>query len=224
MAKFEMEYDEGLALYDDAIDDAETEIISRGLPTSSKPLAADGMFAQFPLMPADLSITTFPELQRLIGQFTAWFGYAISQLKLAEGYRNAAEKQRAFSWSSIRRLKSGTVSDKDDAVRTDRRYMTIDAKYEHCDAKVRVYGAIMEGLKRDIETISRAASVLEARTGVEGRGVAVSRKGRTEMAQKSFRSGRRHVGEPPEGSASRERVAPRNSEAGLDVFRKRRRP
>ena len=171
MAKFEMEYDDGLALYDDAIDQAEEEIINRGLPISSKPLAANGDFANFPCMPPDLSSTTFPELQRLIGQFTAWFGYAIGQLKLSEGYRNAAEKQRAFAWSSIRRLKSGTVSDKDDAVRTDRRYMTIDAKYEHCDAKVRVYGAIVEGLKRDIETISRAASVLEARTGVEGRSV-----------------------------------------------------
>jgi len=217
MASFEMEYDSGLALYDDAIDSAEAEIIGRGLPISSKPLAADGMFAQFPCMPPDLSNTSFPELQRLIGQFTAWFGYAIGQLKMAEGYRNAAEKQRAFAWSSIRRLKSGTVSDKDDAVRTDRRYMTIDAKYEHCDAKVRVYGAIVEGLKRDIETISRAASVLEARTGVEGRGVAVSRKGRIEAARETFRSSRRYVEEPPSD------YAPNNRRAGLDVFRKRRR-
>ena len=209
--KFEVEYDEGLALYDDAIDAAEREIIGRGLPISNKPLAADGEFANFPQMPADLSNTNFSELQRLIGQFTAWFGYAIGQLKLAEGHRNAAEKQRAFAWSSIRRLKSGTVSDKDDAVRTDRRYMNLDAKYEHCDAKVRVYGAIVEGLKRDIETISRAASVLEARTGVEGRGVAVSRKGRSETAQNRFRTGRR---EPPPTDM------PRSS--GLDVFRKRR--
>lgn len=216
MPTFEMEYGEGIALYDNAIDAAEAEIIRRGLPLSSKPLAADGEFANFPCMPADLSMVTFPELQKLIGQFTAWFGYAIGQLKLTEGYRNAAEKQRAFAWSSIRKMKTGTVSDKDDSVRTDRRYMTVDAKYEHCDAKVRVYGAIVEGLKRDIETISRAASVLEARTGVEGRGVAVGRKGRTDSAHGAFRTGRRR----PEIEEPQAEAPPQRS-GGLDVFRKR---
>lgn len=215
MPTFEMEYSEGIALYDNAIDEAEAEIIRRGLPTSSKPLATDGEFAAFPCIPADLSIVTFPELQKLIGQFTAWFSYAIGQLKLSEGYRNAAEKQRAFAWSSIRKMKAGTVSDKDDSVRTDRRYMTVDAKYEHCDAKVRVYGAIVEGLKRDIETISRAISVLESRTSVEGRGVAVSRKGRTESARGAFRTGRRRPEEDDQP------VRPPRSSGGLDVFRKR---
>lgn len=214
MPSFEVEYDEGLALYDNAIDTAEAEIISRGLPISTKPLDVNGDFARFPCMPADLGDTTFLEMQKLIGQFTSWFAYAIGQLKLAEGYRNAAEKQRSFAWSSIRKLKTGTVSDKDDSVRTDRRYMTIDAKYEHCDAKVRVYGAIVEGLKRDIETISRAASVLEARTGVEGRGIAVGRKGRVQAATSAFRSGRRYPEDAPE-----ERVR----WGGLEAFKRRRR-
>lgn len=213
MPSFETNYDDGLALYDDAIDQAEAEVISRGLPVSTKPIGRDGEFQQFPTMPPDLSVVKFPELQRKIGEFTAWFSYAIGQLKLAEGYRNAAEKKRSFAWSRIRKLKSGTVSDKDDAVRTDDRYVRVDAHYEHCDAKVRLYGAIVEGLKRDIETISRAASVLEARTGVEGRGVAVSRRGRTESAGETFRSSRRHHDEPP----------PKRSGGGLDVFKKRRR-
>ncbi len=218
MPTFEMEYGEGIALYDNAIDEAEAEIIRRGLPVSSKPLAKGGDFAAFPCMPPDLSDVTFPQLQRYIGQFTAWFGYAIGQLKLTEGYRNAAEKQRAFAWSSIRKLKSGTVADKDDAVRTDRRYMTVDAKYEHCDAKVRVYGAIVEGLKRDIETVSRAVSVLEARTNVEGRGVALGRKGRTNAAHGAFRSGRRH---PDEATEEAPPEAPPQRGGGLDMFGKR---
>ena len=153
----EVDYDDGLALYDDAIEAAEEEVIRRGLPISNRPLGEDEEFAQFPQMPADLSQIQFATLQKLMGQFTAWFGYAIGQLKIAEGQRNAAEKQRSFAWSSIRRLKSGTVSDKDDAVRTDRRYVAVDSKYEHCDAKVRIYNGIVDGLKRDIETVSRAA-------------------------------------------------------------------
>jgi hypothetical protein len=211
MPSFEMEYEEGLAIYDKAIDDAEADIIKRGLPISTRPRGINDDFARFPYMPADLSEPEFQELQMLLGQFTAWFGYAIGQLKLAEGQRNAAEKQRSFAWSSIRKLKSGTVSDKDDSVRTDRRYITIDAKYEHCDAKVRIYGAIVDGLKRDIETISRAASVLEARTDIEGRSIAVGRKGRARHAQESFRRGRRYVDEQHERAFR-----------GLDTFRKRK--
>jgi len=219
MRSFEMDYDEGIALYDQAIDDAEAEVLTRGLPISSKPQRDDGEFASFPRMPADLSQTTFPQLQKLIGQFTAWFGYAIGQLKLSEGARNTADKQRSFAWSSLRKLRSGTVSDKDDAVRTDSRYMKVDAHYEHCDAKTRIYGAIVDGLKRDIDTVSRAASVLEARTGVEGKGVAISRRGRSEQARSTFRSGRRGHSAAPEEDPPE---APPPRYRGLDTFRKKR--
>jgi hypothetical protein len=212
VASFETDYDEGLALYDEAIDQAEADVLHRGLPISTKPVGRDGEFSEFPRMPPDLSAVKFAELQKKIGEFTEWFTYAIGQLKLAEGQRNAAEKKRSFAWARIRKLKSGTVSDKDDAVRTDRRYVRVDAHYEHLDAKVRIYNAIVEGLKRDIETVSRAISVLEARAGVEGRSVAVGRRGRTAPAEESFRSGRRHYGDPPA-----------EKKGGLDVFKKRRR-
>lgn len=216
MSTFDTKYDEGLALYDEAIDKAVAEIINRGLPVSTRPIGRDGNFADFPQMPYDLSTTSFSELQSLMGRFTAWFGYAIGQLKILEGARNGAEKKRSFAWANIRSLKSGTVSDKDDAVRTDRRYAAVDAQYEHFDSMVRICGAIVEGLKRDIETVSRAAAVLEARTGVEGRGVAVGRRGRTESASNAFRSSRRTHNEPPP-----ERT--RSGGSGLDVFKKRRR-
>lgn len=202
---FEMDYDEGIAIYDEAIDKAEAEIISRGLPLSARPLNKDREFANFPEIPVDLSEVGLEVMQKLIGQFTAWFSYAISQLKSAEGQRNAAEKQRSFAWSSIRKLKAGTVADKDDAVRTDRRYIKIDAHYEHCDAKVRLYNGIVEGLKRDIETISRAVSVLEARKDVEGRSAVVGKRG--QAAGESFRAARRN----------------RPQVSGLDVFKKGRR-
>lgn len=212
MATFEMEYDRGLALYDEAIEKAEEEIIGRGLSISTRPMNERNDFDNFPTMPHDLSALSPNGIQLYLGRFTAWYTYAIGQLKSAEGQRNAAEKQRTFAWSSIRKLKSGTVSDKDDAVRTDSRYMKVDAHYEHCDAKVRVYGAIVEGLKRDIETISRAATVEEFKSSTDSR----TRRIESGRARSSFRSGRRQPDHEEQAPP------PRKRNRGLDMFKKNR--
>ena len=198
MPNFDMRFEDGIKTYDGALDEAENAVLDMGLPLSTRPSDGD-RFTEFPEIPPDLSKSTFPELQKLIGQFTAWYAYAIGQQKLSEGQRNAAEKKRAYAWSRIRKSKTGTVADKDDDTRVDRRYIDVDSHYEHCDAKYRILLGIVDGLKRDIETISRTASVLEARQGAEGRGVAVGRKGRDGSSGRGrsndvltqFRKGRR---------------------------------
>jgi hypothetical protein len=193
MPSFEVRYDDALSMLDESLDKAEADVINMGLNVATRP-SHRGEFSDFPKMPEDLSRPGFQELQRLIGQFTEWYGYAIGQLKLAEGARNTAEEKKTTAWAIIRKLKTGTVSDKDDAVRTDARYVRVVANYNYCDTKYRLLVGIVEGLKRDIETISRAATVLESRVGAEGRGVAVSRKGRAEQTAQTFRSGRREGG------------------------------
>lgn len=214
MPSFEVQYDDGLEKYDRAADQAEADLINMGLVLDTRPVGRDGEFSDFPRMPVDLSTTSFSELQRLIGVFTRWYGYAVGQLKRAEGLRNAADKKRTFAWSRIRKLKTGTVQDKDDAVRTDGRFVDVDASYERADALARMLNGIAEGLKRDIDTISRAATVLESRVGTEGRGVTIGRKGRSDSAREAFRSGRRGHGEEADGGSNGRRSA-------LDVFRKR---
>ena len=191
MASFEVRYDDALQMLDESLDQAEADVISMGLNVATRPTYRSGEFADVPRMPEDLSRATFSELQRLIGQFTEWFGYAVGQLKRSEGARNTAEEKKTTAWSILRKLKSGTVSDKDDNVRTDTRYVRVVAHYNYCDTKYRLLVGIVEGLKRDIDTISRSATVLENRVGAEGRGVAVSRKGRAEEAGRTFRSSRR---------------------------------
>lgn len=190
MAAFEVHYDDALQMLDESLDQAEADVISMGLNIATRPTTRDKEFADNPRMP-DLSKVTFLELQRLIGQFTEWFGYAVGQLKRAEGARNTAEEKKTTAWSILRKMKSGTVSDKDDSVRTDARYVRVVAHYNYCDTKYRLLVGIVEGLKRDIDTISRTATVLENRVGAEGRGVAVGRKGRSEEAGRAFRSSRR---------------------------------
>lgn len=194
MASFEVRYDDALSMLDESLDEAEADVINMGLNVATRPTDRRGEFTDVPRMPEDLSQVTFQELQRLIGQFTEWFGYAVGQLKRAEGSRNTAEEKKTTAWAIIRKLKTGTVSDKDDAVRTDARYVRVVAHYNYCDTKYRLLVGIVEGLKRDIDTISRAATVLENRMGAEGRGVAVSRKGRAEQAGETFRSSRRTGG------------------------------
>jgi hypothetical protein len=188
MASFETTYDEGMEAYREAPDKAEAEIIKMGLSVSTRPIDRRGEFEDLPRLPFDLSQATFPQLQQLIGKFTEWYGYAIGQQKQAEGLRNSAEKQRTFAWARIRKTKTGTVSDKDDATRLDRRYVDADAYFEFRDAQYRMLVGIVEGLKRDIETISRAASVLESRMGAEGKGVGLGRKGRPDSTPQENRS------------------------------------
>jgi hypothetical protein len=178
MPNYEVTLEEGLGAYGAAPEEAEDAIIRAGLSVATRPVDPRGEFEEFPSLPYDLSAASFPELQRLIGKFTEWYDYAIGQQKLAEGMRNAAEKQRTVAWARIRRTKSGTVSDKDDATRLDKRYIEVDARFEFRDSQYRLLVGIVEGLKRDIETISRAASVLESRTGAEGKGVGLDRKSR----------------------------------------------
>lgn len=206
MASFEIRYDEALDMLDESLDKAEADVITMGLNIATRPTDRRGEFADVPRMPEDLSGVNFSQLQKLIGQFTEWYGYAIGQLKRAEGARNTAEEKKTTAWSILRKLKTGTVSDKDDSVRTDSRYVRVVAHYNYCDTKYRLLVGIVEGLKRDIETISRAATVLENRVGAEGRGVAIGRKGRAEQASEAFRSDKR-------GASGRV----------LDTFRKGRR-
>lgn len=198
MGRWDVKHEDGLEYYNRAVDEAEQEVLDMGLYMSSRPTNNQGEFADRPQMPMDLSECKWGFLQRLIGQFTAWYDYAIGQYKLAIARRNAAEKKRAYSWSRIRKMKEGTVADKDDDTRCDSRYMEQDGHYEYCDSKVRMLEGIVDGLKRDIETVSRAMTALEGRQGVEGRAAGVERrrqfrereqKGR-DVLSRHFRKGR----------------------------------
>lgn len=189
MPSYEVSYEEGMEIYSASPDKAEAAIIDMGLSVSTRPTDRAGEFDDFPQLPTDLSLCSFAEIQRLIGQFTTWYGYAIGQLKLSEGQRNSAEKKRVFAWSRIRKTKSGTVSDKDDDTRLDRRYVDADAQFEYCDTKYRLLVGIVDGLKRDIETVSRSYAVLESRQNAEGKAVGMSRKGTPGASREETRDG-----------------------------------
>ena len=175
MPAFEISYKEGLDKYNEAIEQAENDLIKRGLPLPERPVDSKGHASNLPQLPENLDSVGFAEIQKLMGIFTQWYEYAVTQLKVTSGRRSIAEKKRNFSWSKIRRSKEGTVADKDDAVRTDIRYIEEDADYEYYSHHYNILQGIVDGLKRDIETISRIVSVMESRTNVEGRGVAISR-------------------------------------------------
>jgi len=178
MTRWDVKFEDGLAYYDSAVDEAEQEVLDMGLLMGERPTDTKGGFADRPQMPVDLSECSWKYLQKLIGQFTGWYDYAIGQYKLAICKRNAADKKKAYGWSRIRKNKEGTVADKDDDTRVDSRYMQQDAHYEYSDTKARLLEGIVDGLKRDIETVSRSMTALEGRQGVEGRSAGVERKGR----------------------------------------------
>lgn len=199
MPEFETTYEEGLDMIEEAVDMAEGIVIDMGLPLRVRPKTVDGAFDDRPTLPPRLSDCNWVQLQDHLGQFTAWYGYANEMLPLVIGRRNAVEKQMKYAWSRIRKTKSGTVSDKDDATQTDRRYLRVVAAYEKCDLVVRFIASIVEGLKREIDTISRVATIKDNIQGTQGLGSRVERRMRSDAAKRNtggsglanvFRAGR----------------------------------
>lgn len=198
VAAFECPFEEGLEKYDRAIDEAEAEVIKAGLQVASRPMY-NNRLAERPSIPEDLSELGLAELSNLLGVLTRWHSYAIGQKVIASNQRDAAAEKKAFAWKYIRRLKEGTVADKDDSAGIDIRYVEVEAQYRLHDAKYTFLVGIVESLKRETETISRAVELLRQRIEVEGRNVGVGRKvGRHEENAKRhdsissiFRSGSR---------------------------------
>ena len=173
-----LRFEEGLQIYDDAIERAEESLIEMGLPLPPRPSDRHGNLLDMPYLPEDLQDMSPRELGDLLVTFSRWFEYASGQLKKFRGRRNVCEKKRAWAWSEIRKKKTGTVSDKDDETRTDIRYVNVDAEFECEDHKHGLLDGIVRGLERNTETISRNITVMDQRLGVEGRTAAISKKRR----------------------------------------------
>jgi hypothetical protein len=176
MPPFERPYEEAIAVFDDAVDSAERDLAERGLHMAQRPSNRHGDMTDRPKLPTNLADCSWADLQELMGILTAWFVYANDQLQLTVGKKNCAAEQKTFTWAKIRRSKDGTVSDKDDATRCDSRYQDTQAKYEYYDTMVRMLQGMVAGIDREIDTISRAVTVMDLRQGAEGRGVGATRK------------------------------------------------
>jgi len=190
MAKFEVTLEEGLKRYDDAMDEAEADLIERGLPLAERPTHSDSKFSTIPKMPQDLSQAGYDVLQRLMGEFTEWYNYANCQLAVAYIRQNGAEAKVRLAWAKIRDLKEGTVSDKDDAARVDIRFISVDAGMLYAKSMVTYLNALKSGLEQDIATISRSITARSAQGNIDGRGASV-RRGASAGSDVNFQDGRR---------------------------------
>lgn len=200
MARFEIGYEEGLKKYDDAMDEAEARLIQSGLSLAERPTDRAGEFANIPTIPSDLNQSSLEELNRLLGQFTAWFDYANGQLRHAEVRRNGATSKSKFAWAKIRGLKEGTVADKDNDVRTDSRYVNVDSELLRDESLALYLIAIRDGMMRNIETVSRAIEAVRLKLSMGGRAVNAARNHDPEQVKETFRTSRR--GEMPKRSAT----------------------
>lgn len=174
---FERTHADAIAVFDEAIEEAEEDLVKMGLYLAARPLDRTGEnVADRPKLPPNLAECNWAELQQLLGIFTEWFVYASEQKELHTGKRNAADEKKGLTWSLIRKSKEGTIADKDDDTRCDARYQDAQAEYEHYDTMVRILGAMVKGLDQQVSSISRAVTILELRQGVEGKGVGAGRK------------------------------------------------
>jgi len=168
---FETEYQEGVDMYIEAVDKGEADLIDDGFPPALRPKNLDGEWDDYPQLPTPLSSLGMAQLQDLIGRFTAWHSYALELLPDAVARKNSIAGAKEFAWSKIRRSYKGTVSDKDDQARVDSRYVELNSGYETAAYRASKLKAIVDGLNREIETVSRAITALADRGETEGRGV-----------------------------------------------------
>ena len=190
MSILEAKYEQGMATYEQAVDKGDAELVKRGLPRAQRPMVTvngEQQFADRPTLPERLSDLSLSDLQDLLGWFTAWYSYTIEQVSPAKTMRNTAEAARDFAWATIRKEKKGTVSDKNDATRTDLRYIQANAAYETADYMYNLIKAMSEGMHREIETISRSIAGLEQKFNIEGHRYSSERRGTAMRAGPSFK-------------------------------------
>lgn len=177
MPRVEKRYDEVIEGLDNAVADAEQEIIDRGFLPPTRPKNSEGELDTRPVMPPNLDDCTMDELQYLLGQFTEWYTYAGRQSAEAENQLDKCKEKKTFSWAKIRgSIQAGTVSDKDDETRRDQRYTDVIEEMTHWSSMMRWMKVITDSLLREIETISRAVTMMEQRMGVEGRSYRAGRR------------------------------------------------
>jgi hypothetical protein len=165
----EAEFTQGVSTYAQAVDRGDADLTMMGFPQAERP-KSNGELADRPELPERISDLTMTQLIDLLNWYTAWFDYATNLMPKARSEKTSLETARDFAWAKIRREKTleRTVSDKDDATRTDLRYIQLNARLETADYKYNMLKAISEGLYRDIETISRAITCLEHKYNAEG--------------------------------------------------------
>lgn len=165
----EAEFIQGVSIYAQAVDKGEGDMALMGFPQAERPKRGNDL-ADRPQLPERASDLNMSQLLDLLVWYTAWYDYANSLMPKARSEKTTLESSRDFAWAKIRREKGDerTVSDKDDATRTDLRYIRLNADLETADYKYNMLKAIAEGLYRDIETISRAMTGLSDRFNSEG--------------------------------------------------------
>jgi hypothetical protein len=189
---FNADFEESLEMYSTAADEAEAAVVAMGLNHAERPINGKGDPDNLPELP-DLSECTPTELAHYISLFTAWHNYANGRLVYFQKIRDIEAEKRGFTWSYLRKRMGGTVSDKDDAVKTDSRWVSINRQYIYADNMVRDLDCIVNNLERNVKTISRVIAVMEQRLETEGFGASVGRKQQQKRSDvmRHFAKGRR---------------------------------
>lgn len=168
MAKFAADYRQIIDAYENAHQDSEQEIVKMGLPFSGRPMDSRGDFAPPPQLPYPISDCGVRVLQDLMAEFTSWWSYALQQLQLAKGRRDAHEEEVKAIRAIVRGGKEGTAADRDNETLIDIRFVDQNARLlmsvEVCD----LLTAIVRGFEQSIAMISRQLTAISVRSEVEG--------------------------------------------------------
>ncbi|KKN98623.1 hypothetical protein LCGC14_0147350 [marine sediment metagenome] len=151
------------------VSNIEEELHSLGLELPTLPHALQVNFIEYtnegmgqPKIPTDISRLTLSQISTLQSVFAEWFEYVVILNTKFNVQLSALEEVKDLTWAAIRKEhtdKSMTVSDKNDAVRTDIRYVEINAEYLKMKYLHNVVKGIATAMERGLKVISREITI-----------------------------------------------------------------
>ena len=174
---YEVDLDDGLKSYDDALNAAFDEVENAGIPTTrhrpnhcpsgGTETIYDGR------LPSDYASYAMGELAELLRVANEWADYTGHLAKMAQNEKIKTQEQLGLVKARIRKTKDGAKADKDDDVLTDTRYVDINSRLVRATAVYELFETADAAARRDVAAVSRCVTALQAQLERGGRTGAV---------------------------------------------------
>ena len=150
--------DEGLELYDRAVETAQIRLEEKGLIIMAELPDSEYFDGR---LPSNTSSLNSRELGELLAHCTTYNEYIDTQLKLAQVALRKADKKVELTKAKIRRSKGGTAQSKEDDTLSDSRYVETNAQWLEAKTYLDLLEAMSAASAKNLKTISRLISVRE---------------------------------------------------------------
>lgn len=156
---YDIALDDGLELYDKALEDALDDMDKDGLElTPDRPKTRDGSYFDGRL-PANLTSLDMRDLGDLFTHMTIYAGYVRGLLTVSKAEFHTADEKLRLAKSKVRKSKLGNKADKDDDTIIDSRYANENYNFLRSKTRRDLLEGIDSTTSTNIRVISRQIEV-----------------------------------------------------------------